>query len=130
MGVSFPRVLTALSAALILASTAAAAPASAAHPYNGIPFRQDELLEHPAPGHHADRSPVRGQLVSELVRQVGKYGTWVQHQPLHDAGLPAAGQDGDGARQARQPQRAPPEPVQRGAASRRTPSRAAAPTAR
>jgi hypothetical protein len=104
--VSFPRVQ--LRALLILGATFLATTASASastHPYNGLPFAKTSFWNTQLPANPV-LDPASGTLVNDLVRQVGKYGTWVN------------------TTQYTAPAYQPP------CRSRPTPSRAAAPTAR
>jgi len=72
--VSFPRVLIAACAALLLATTGTAS--ASTHPYNGLPFAKTSFWNTPLPA-SPSIDPASSTLVSDLVRQVNTYGTWV-----------------------------------------------------
>jgi hypothetical protein len=72
--VSFPRVLIATACAILLATTGTAS--ASTHPYNGLPFAKTSFWNTQLPA-SPSIDPASATLVSDLVRQVGKYGTWV-----------------------------------------------------
>jgi len=59
---------------MFLATTASAS--ASTHPYNGLPFAPSSFWNTQLPANPV-LDPASGTLVNDLVRQVGKYGTWV-----------------------------------------------------